>query len=90
MARVRNYLPEDDYDPDEDSDPDFDDDVDDDDAVENCPYCKAEIYEGSSACPKCGQYISKEDRDERTLPGWVSVTALVLVIAMTLSVLAML
>ena len=95
MARVREYSPEDDdggeYDPD-DSDPGFDgyapDDRDDD--TETCPYCRAEIYAGSSACPKCGKYISKEDQFQPTLPGWIRGVALAVVIAMVLSVLAML
>ena len=89
MARVRGYSPEDE---DDDSDPGFDGYVsdDEDDDTETCPYCRAEIYAGSSACPKCGKYISKEDQFTPTLPGWIRGVALAVVIAMVLSVLAML
>lgn len=88
MARLREYPDDDEYDPDDDSDPGFDGYADDGDATQPCPYCRAEIYEDAISCPKCGKYLSKEDRDERTQPSWVNWTALVLAILMGLGLLA--
>lgn len=51
-------------DPDEDDAGDWgaeDDYGDDGPATVACPYCRAEILEDAEQCPKCGQYISKED-----------------------------
>ncbi|MBA4186644.1 MAG: hypothetical protein C0467_01360 [Planctomycetaceae bacterium] len=73
MARTRHNEP----DPEEDDDDeDWDEDEydpedpetypaglydDDGPATVACPYCKAEILEDSEQCPKCGEFISRED-----------------------------
>jgi hypothetical protein len=33
----------------------------DDDTTDECPYCRASIYEDSVRCPACGNYLSQED-----------------------------
>lgn len=64
---------EDDYDPD---DPEtypaglYDDDGP---ATVPCPHCRAEILEDAEQCPKCGEFISKEDMPSGgfSAVGWV-------------------
>jgi hypothetical protein len=85
VARTRRDEPddEDDYDPD---DPEtYPSGVyadDDGPATVPCPHCKAEILEDSEQCPRCGNYISKEDvpREGKTGP-WVMLMVLALLAA---------
>lgn len=60
------------------------DDYDDDDwPTVPCPYCREEIAEDSMQCPRCGEYISKEDS-----PGlpktkfWIGMMVLALICAL--------
>jgi hypothetical protein len=52
---------EDDYDPDDPETYPSGLYVDDTLATVPCPYCKAQILEDAEQCPKCGQYLSRED-----------------------------
>ena len=74
MSRHSRYHPDDDdedraddYDAYRDYDPDdletYPSGIYDDDGppVIPCPYCRAEILEGSEQCPRCGNYVSRED-----------------------------
>ena len=49
---------------------------DEDDETVPCPYCGAAVYEDAERCPRCENYISREDAPSR-LPLWVKLTALV-------------
>jgi hypothetical protein len=42
-----------------------------------CPYCKAEIYEDSLRCPRCGNYISAEDAPSGPKPLWIAIGIIV-------------
>lgn len=46
-----------------------------DDTVE-CPYCRASIYGDAVRCPRCENYLSREDAPSRT-PLWIVLTALI-------------
>jgi hypothetical protein len=52
------------------------DDEDDLEETVPCPYCGAAVYEDAERCPRCENYISREDAPSRT-PLWVKLTALV-------------
>jgi hypothetical protein len=52
------------------------DDVDDGDETVPCRYCGAAVYEDAERCPRCGNYISREDAPSQ-VPFWVKLTALV-------------
>jgi hypothetical protein len=97
VARTRRDDPddEDDYDPDDDYDADRDYDPDDpetypagvyaDDgpATVPCPHCKAEVFEDSERCPRCGNYLSAEDAPREGKSGpWVMLMALALLAAL--------
>lgn len=62
-------LDDDDYPDPEDSDGDEEDTVD-------CPYCGAAIYDDAVRCPRCENYISREDAPSRP-PVWIVVTAVI-------------
>lgn len=51
-----------------------------------CPYCRAEILEESEQCPKCGEYISKEDVATGGLSGKGWAVMVLLLLAVTLMV----
>jgi uncharacterized paraquat-inducible protein A len=53
--------------------PDADNDEDDTDP---CPYCGAAVYHDTVRCPRCGNYLSREDAPSRQ-PWWIVVTAIV-------------
>lgn len=67
-----------DDDPD-DSDDDFDADEypegvyrdDADDPSVPCPYCREPVYEGAQFCPRCENYLSREDAPRDAKPLWV-------------------
>jgi predicted nucleic acid-binding Zn ribbon protein len=50
----------------------------DDDGPEtvDCPYCREEIYEDTVRCPRCGNYLSKEDAPAGRQPWWIVVGVL--------------
>lgn len=80
---------EDEADDDEDA---FDDEpwdaADDDDADGDtlpCPYCGAAIYDDAVRCPKCGEYLSREERPSPSQPKWVVITVLILLIAVAMA-----
>ena len=58
---------------------DMDRDDGDDDDTEPCPYCGQAVYSQAQRCPRCGRYISAEDRP-RGRPLWIVATALVCLI----------
>jgi predicted nucleic acid-binding Zn ribbon protein len=87
-------------DPDDDDDEDWkpdEDDVDESDEYEPdnddspdtmpCPYCKREIDEDSVQCPRCGNYLSREDQPAgRDKPTWVVITVVLLLIAFAMCI----
>lgn len=83
----RRRFEDDDKDDDWDNDS-WDDDLDedlDDDTIP-CPHCRRQIHEDAERCPYCEQYLSDEDTVRFTKPGWVIVTALVLLYVMYRSI----
>lgn len=70
---------------DADSDDEFDlpegvyHDEDDDPPTVPCPYCRAELAEDAVRCPRCENYISREDRpaERRGWFFWVMMAAAV-------------
>lgn len=63
-----------------DDDADENGDEDEDEATSTCPYCRAEVWEEASQCPKCGAYLSLEDQQARHQwqPRWIVFTAALL------------
>ena len=44
-----------------------------------CPHCRAEVFEDSEVCPRCGKYLSREDAPAQSRGGaWVIVMILAL------------
>jgi predicted nucleic acid-binding Zn ribbon protein len=58
--------------------------VADDDFTIPCPYCKADIFEDSVRCPRCGNYLSSEDKPAQPLPLWllIGVVACLIIVAL--------
>ena len=99
MARTRYDEPDededDDWEPDEDHyDPDdpetyppglYDDDGP---ATVACPHCRAEILEEAEQCPKCGEYLSREDTPATAgwSPAWWVLVLLALAAAALMAV----
>jgi predicted nucleic acid-binding Zn ribbon protein len=54
-------------------------DDDEDDTTDTCPYCGAAIYDDAVRCPRCENYLSREDAPSRH-PWWIVVTAIVCVL----------
>ncbi len=47
-----------------------------------CPHCRADVFEDSERCPRCGTYLSAEDRPAGAKSGaWVVVMVLALLAA---------
>jgi predicted nucleic acid-binding Zn ribbon protein len=44
-----------------------------------CPHCRAEIIEDSEQCPRCGNYLSREDAPPRRGGAWVILMILALI-----------
>ena len=62
MPRSRDTEPEDDeWDDDELPDGVYHEDEDDGEPTVKCPYCGNEVVETAQYCPRCENYISKED-----------------------------
>lgn len=55
-----------------------------------CPYCRAEVWEEASQCPKCGEYLSLEDRQggHQWRPRWIVLTAAMLLLLILLGYLS--
>ena len=78
------------YESDDIYDDDLEDDEADDDATMPCPYCRAEIYDDSERCPRCGNYLAANQTTGRTdgghqftkQPLWIIITALLCIYAM--------
>lgn len=66
----------DDEDEEFDGDEYSDDSDDEDNDTITCPYCGEAVYEDAVRCPKCENYLSREDAPTRT-PLWIVVTAVV-------------
>ena len=99
MARTRPREPDDDepddwdesdeYDAARDYDPEepetYPDGVHDDDGPPTvpCPHCRADVLEDSEQCPRCGNYLSKEDAPRQRGRGgtWVILMILALLAA---------
>lgn len=52
----------------DDEDDEFDEDDDDSAETMPCPYCLAAVYDDAERCPRCGQYLSREDAPRRPSP----------------------
>lgn len=94
MARTHREEPDEDetddwdesdeYDAGRDYDPDdpetFPAGVYDDDGptTVSCPYCKADVFEDSEQCPRCGTYITGEDAPQQRAGAWVILMILAL------------
>jgi predicted nucleic acid-binding Zn ribbon protein len=46
-----------------------------------CPHCRADILEDSERCPRCGNYLSKEDAPRQRGGTWVILMILALLAA---------
>src|SRR5688572_12453824 len=69
----------------EDADEEFDDPVDadaDDEPTIPCPDCGQEIYAEADACPYCGEYLLYSDTPQHGRPAWVTVAAMLALLAM--------
>lgn len=80
----RPYRPEPDDADDDEIDDDADDgyDADDDDAeTVPCPHCLADVYEGAEQCPRCGAYLSEEDRPPRPRSNFVAILMVLALVA---------
>ncbi|MCE9566263.1 MAG: zinc ribbon domain-containing protein [Planctomycetes bacterium] len=95
MARPRHEEPdeeEDDWDDGDDYDPadpeTYPSGLYDDDGPPTvlCPHCRAEILEDSEQCPKCGEYISKEDAPSNGMSGVAWAVVLLMILAIVLSI----
>jgi uncharacterized paraquat-inducible protein A len=79
MPNIRDTWqdPDDDWD---DEDDDLEEYGEDEEPTVTCPYCRAEVWEEASQCPKCGEYLSLEDQQARHQwqPRWIILTAALL------------
>ena len=64
--------------PDDDPDDDEDDlpegvyyDSDDTPETVPCPYCREPVYEDAQYCPRCENYLSREDAPADRKPMWI-------------------
>lgn len=46
-----------------------------------CPYCREPIYEGAQYCPKCENYLSREDQPPAAKPAWVWICLILALLA---------
>lgn len=83
MNRRSRDFDEDDFDDESWDADDAEDDPDGD--VLPCPYCGASIYDDAVQCPKCGEYLSREERSSPTQPKWILVTAAILLAALAVA-----
>ncbi|MBN9523389.1 zinc-ribbon domain-containing protein [bacterium] len=80
MPRHTRHDPDDDEDDDDYGDAGYGDDDDDAETVP-CPHCGAEVYEGAEQCPRCGKYLSAEDRPSARPSGFVIVMMVLALLA---------
>ncbi|QDT36158.1 zinc ribbon domain-containing protein [Stratiformator vulcanicus] len=69
-----NQLEDSDWDADPDDFGEYDEGAD--EPTIECPHCGAEVYEDSPRCPRCEQYLSREDAPSEPKPTWIIVGAL--------------
>ncbi len=52
---------------------------DEEDSTYPCPYCRTPIFDEAEQCPKCGNYISREDEPDglAVRPWWIIVGLIV-------------
>lgn len=55
-------------------------DADDDDTIP-CPHCGADVYDDAEQCPRCGMYLSAEDRPAAPRPMFVTVMLVLALVA---------
>jgi len=81
MNRRHNPDPdEDDFDDDELPDGVYHDDADEPSTLP-CPYCREPVYEGAQYCPRCENYLSKEDTPGERKPTWIWILLIVTLLA---------
>lgn len=73
-----------------DDDADENGDEDEEEPTITCPYCRAEVWEEAPQCPRCGEYLSLEDRQARHQwqPRWIVLTAALLLLLIFLGYLS--
>jgi hypothetical protein len=49
-----------------------------------CPHCRAEIIEDAERCPRCGNYLSREDAPTKRSHAWIILMILALLAALVL------
>ena len=54
----------------------WEEDLEEENSTVACPHCRAEIYEDSVRCPRCGNYITRETMHHFRKPIWMIVGAL--------------
>ena len=47
-----------------------------------CPYCRADVLEEALYCPRCENYLSKEDAPAEPKPKWIWLLLIVATAAM--------
>jgi predicted nucleic acid-binding Zn ribbon protein len=52
-----------------------------------CPYCGKPVYDGAEQCPRCGNYLSAEERPVQKKPLWIVIAAVVCLIIIFLWIL---
>lgn len=84
MPRYRDQDEDDDeWDDDELPDGVYAEDEDDGEPTVPCPYCKHEVLETAQYCPRCENYISKEDAPREPKSGfWIVMMLLALIAAL--------
>ena len=85
MPRRRDEPEEDDWGESDDYDPDDPETypqglyADDGPPTVPCPHCRAEVFEDSEECPRCGKHLAREDAPAQSRGGaWVIVMILAL------------
>ena len=82
-------MPDDNWDDDEDW---YDNDAADEEETACCPECGGLIHPVAECCPECGYWISEADRRamwaRMSKPLWLKVTAVVVLAAFLVSILA--
>lgn len=74
---MRRQVDESEFDDDEPDWTSDDDEPSNDEGTIECPYCHAEVYVDSPRCPRCENYLSREDEPAPSKPLWIWVGAIV-------------
>ncbi len=56
-------------------------DADDGPSTVPCPYCREPVYESAQFCPRCENYLSKEDARGDRKPMWLWVCLILALLA---------